>query len=500
MGVEAARARPARRAPAPRPTRCWFATVAPAYLDKTNATAIHAALRLARRRPGLRPRRRRCAPAVGALRAALDGAAAPRSSSPPTSAPGCPAGADEAAGGDARRGAARRRRRRRPVLAELLGGGVGHRGVPRPLAHARRRRARRCGRSASARPRYVPLGEQAWHAALKARRARPPSDVDRVVVTGTARPRGQAPPRPAARRRADAARRRPHRRRVGNTGAAQPGAAARRRARGRRARARSSRSSSLADGADVLLFRTTDALAVVRAGRARSPTQVDGRRAGRLRHVPHLARHAHRRAAPPPRAGPRLGVGRRPHRATGSSASSARRDATPAPCTCRRARVAATAARSTRWSPAPMADVPGTIATFTVDRLAYSPSPPVVFAVVDFDGGGRLPVRAHRRRPRRGRDRRPGRDDVPPALHRRRHPQLLLEGPPRAWRRSADGVARHPRPRRDRRHGLHRRSASTGTRAPTTCSSTPPTRRFAVGRRRPRTTSTPTGSAPRSRA
>ena len=39
-----------------------------------------------------------------------------------------------------------------------------------------------------------------------------------------------------------------------------------------------------------------------------------------------------------------------------------------------------------------MSDATGTIATFTVDRLAYSPSPPVVFAVVDFDGGGRLPV------------------------------------------------------------------------------------------------------------
>ena len=40
----------------------------------------------------------------------------------------------------------------------------------------------------------------------------------------------------------------------------------------------------------------------------------------------------------------------------------------------------------------PMSDVPGTVATFTVDRLAYSPSPPIVFAVVDFDGGGRYPV------------------------------------------------------------------------------------------------------------
>jgi uncharacterized OB-fold protein len=41
---------------------------------------------------------------------------------------------------------------------------------------------------------------------------------------------------------------------------------------------------------------------------------------------------------------------------------------------------------------APMADATGTVVTFTIDRLAYSPSPPVVFAVVDFDGGGRLPM------------------------------------------------------------------------------------------------------------
>jgi hydroxymethylglutaryl-CoA synthase len=40
----------------------------------------------------------------------------------------------------------------------------------------------------------------------------------------------------------------------------------------------------------------------------------------------------------------------------------------------------------------PMADVPATIVTFTIDRLAYSPSPPIVFAVVDFDGGGRFPI------------------------------------------------------------------------------------------------------------
>ena len=36
-----------------------------------------------------------------------------------------------------------------------------------------------------------------------------------------------------------------------------------------------------------------------------------------------------------------------------------------------------------------MADAHGTVATFTVDRLTYSPSPPLVAVVLDFDGGGR---------------------------------------------------------------------------------------------------------------
>ena len=40
----------------------------------------------------------------------------------------------------------------------------------------------------------------------------------------------------------------------------------------------------------------------------------------------------------------------------------------------------------------PAADARGTIVTFTVDKLSYSLSPPIVFAIVDFDGGGRLPI------------------------------------------------------------------------------------------------------------
>ena len=42
--------------------------------------------------------------------------------------------------------------------------------------------------------------------------------------------------------------------------------------------------------------------------------------------------------------------------------------------------------------PVAMADRVGTIVTFTIDRMAYSPSPPTVFAIVDFEGGGRFPV------------------------------------------------------------------------------------------------------------
>lgn len=42
-----------------------------------------------------------------------------------------------------------------------------------------------------------------------------------------------------------------------------------------------------------------------------------------------------------------------------------------------------------QMSSARLADATGAVATYTVDRLAFSPSPPLVNAVVNFDGGGR---------------------------------------------------------------------------------------------------------------
>src|SRR3954454_6703991 len=61
MGVEAARA--ALRPAAVAPQSVWFATAAPASLDKTNATTVHAALRLDRTVPAY--------DAVGSVRSAV---------------------------------------------------------------------------------------------------------------------------------------------------------------------------------------------------------------------------------------------------------------------------------------------------------------------------------------------------------------------------------------------------------------------------------------------
>ena len=303
-----------------------------------------------RRRRAVRPRRRRSARRVGALLLALDGGGRPRWSSPADIRTGLPGSADEAAGGDARRRVRGRRRRRRPGDRRASSASAQrHRGVPRPLAHPGRRAAPRSWEERFGEISYVPLGEQAWNAALEGGRARPPT---RSTASSSPAPHGRAGARgrPASSAACDgsiddlAADRRQHRRR-----AARP--AARRRARAGRARPGASRWSSLADGADVLLFRTTDAIAALPAGapgrRRRSPP------ARRSPYGKFLAwrGHAAGRAAPPARAAAR----RRPPppaaARTGSSASSARRSATPARVHLPPARVSTRRRRtSTTWS------------------------------------------------------------------------------------------------------------------------------------------------------
>jgi uncharacterized OB-fold protein len=53
------------------------------------------------------------------------------------------------------------------------------------------------------------------------------------------------------------------------------------------------------------------------------------------------------------------------------------------------ARVCSSCSAVDHMERAPLSPTQGRVATFTVDRLAYSLSPPVIEVVVDFDGGGR---------------------------------------------------------------------------------------------------------------
>jgi hypothetical protein len=126
----------------------------------------------------------------------------------------------------------------------------------------------------------------------------------------------------------------------------------------------------LADGADVLLFRTTPALGHHRPARALAEQLEAGR------DIPYGRFLAWRGLLPvePPR---------RPEPARVSASAAAR---------SRDWKYGLAEAGAGSDEAASLADATGTVTTYTVDRLAYSPSPPVVFAVVDFDGGRRLPL------------------------------------------------------------------------------------------------------------
>jgi hydroxymethylglutaryl-CoA synthase len=144
---------------------------------------------------------------------------------------------------------------------------------------------------------------------------------------------------------------------------------------------------SAADGCDAVLLRTTDELA-----RRRQPVPLAGQLAGGAR-VPYatylswrglLVREAPRRPEPDRPAAPPSARGEQWKFAfTGSRCAKCGFTHLPPTRVCRRCGAV------DQMAPARLADTPGTIATYTVDRLAFSPSPPLVSAVIDFDGGGR---------------------------------------------------------------------------------------------------------------
>jgi 3-hydroxy-3-methylglutaryl CoA synthase len=372
MGVEAARAA-LRPLGGFTPHTLWFSTVAPAYADKTNATAIHAALQLG---PdvGAFDANGSVRSAMGALHAALSGRGPHLVVSADLRA-GLAGGTDESAFGDGAAAVAVGDEHDGPVLAELAGGGWSTEEFLDRWRTPGESRSRvweeRFGET-----RYVPLGQAAWDDALKTADLSA-DQVDHVAIAG-----------PHARANAALARKLSVGDRVvgdlagsaGNLGSAQPAfllAAALEAADPGQVIAL----VVLADGAHVLLFRTTEALSAWAPARPVADQAAGG---APLSYGTYLRWRGVLPAEPPRRPEPARPSASAAARSgdwkfgfVGSSDDAGEIHLPPQP--------GDTAA-------VPMADATGTIATFTIDRLAYSPSPPVVFAVVDFDGGGRLPV------------------------------------------------------------------------------------------------------------
>ncbi len=366
----------------------WLSTTDPAYVDKTNATIVHAALRLDRSAAALDVNGS-VRSASGALTAALQGAG-PTLVVASDTRTGLPTSADEREGGD---GAAAvlvgDGDDDVPVLAEL----IGHAAVTEEFLDRWRTPGDRRSKQWEERfgeLHYVALADEAWKLAL-ADAGVAPDAVSQVVVAGShasavrqvsgkvgAGTGGVADPLTTS---------------IGNPGAAQP-ALMLAHALEHAVPGQVVALVVLADGAEVSLLRTTDALASWRAARAIDDQIADGRVG--LRYLTFLAWKGMVTLEPP----------RRPEPARASATAAARnadwkfgfvgsRDRATGAVHLPPARVSYRGGAIDDMAPQPMADATGTVVTFTVDRLAYSPSPPIVFAVVDFDaddGGGRLPL------------------------------------------------------------------------------------------------------------
>jgi 3-hydroxy-3-methylglutaryl CoA synthase/uncharacterized OB-fold protein len=381
MAVEAARS--ARRArPDVTPAAVYFATASPAYLDKTNAAAIHAALDLPASAAAF-DMLGSARSGMGALLAGLD-ASRPRLIALADIRTGLPGGGDERDGGD---GAAAflcaPDGESAPVLATPIArASVTAEFLERwrlPGEPASRQWEERFGEHV-----YVPIAAAALTDALK-QAGVTAAAIDHLVVAGT---HGRAVKRAAA-----AAGTRQGSvaddliGAIGNTGTAHAGlllADALDRAQPEQLIAL----LSLADGADAIIWRTTGALASSRAVSSVA-SQVAG--GGRLSYASFLTWRGFLDREPP----------RRPDPARPAAPPSFRREAwkfgfTGSRCQACGARhlppqrVCVKCQAVDRMAPERMADVPATISTYTVDRLAYSLSPPVVAAVIDFEDGGRF--------------------------------------------------------------------------------------------------------------
>ena len=381
MGAEAARAALATAPAGVEPRSLYFATAEPAYLDKTNATAIHAALGL--------PPTVFAVDMVGAVRSGAGALKAAIDAPEPTLAvlsdirTGLPGGGDETAGGDAAV-AFLCGGDDRQVIAEYIGGAS--------MTAEFLERWRVPGEAAShvweerfGEYVYVPLAREALGAGLRDAELKA-EDLDHLIVTGLhARAVRGVIAGSGARKEAivddlSAV--------LGNAGTAQPGlmlADVLDRAKPGQLIA----VLLLADGATLMLLRTTAAIASYRPKQTVQELIKLGKPG--LSYASFLTWRNMLQREPPRRPDPERPAAPPSFRADawkfGFSASRCES------CGTRHLppqRVCVSCQAVDKMALERVADTPGTVATFTIDRLAYSPSPPLVGAVVDFDGGGRI--------------------------------------------------------------------------------------------------------------
>lgn len=386
MAVEAGRAAfagltgPGAERDAPR--QLFFATSVPAYADKTNATAVHAALRL--------PADALAVDMAGAVRSGAGALIAAAQSPVPAMAvlsdirTGLPGSADERDGGDGAAAFVFGGESGMPVLAEIVGqGSATAEFLDRwrtPGAAASRVWEERFGEQV-----YGPLAEAAIADALK-QAGLTPSQVGHLIVAGlharavSRTVRAAGTPAEAAADNLVAS--------IGNAGTAQAGILLTD-VLDRAGPDEIVLLVVLADGATALALRTTEALASHRQPQPVAAQIAAGNStleyATFLTWRGFLDREPPRRPDPEPVAAPP--AQRRADWKFGLVASKCTRCGTrslPPDRVCKQCHAV------DEMTPDPLADVPATVTTYTVDRLAYTPSPPMLMVVIDFDGGGRM--------------------------------------------------------------------------------------------------------------
>ncbi len=381
MGVEAARHVVAQLPTSLTPRRVLFSTASPAYAEKTNAAALHAALGLDEG-VGAYDLGGAVRSGMAALRLAIDGSEPALVVSADVRT-GLPGGSDERDGGD---GAV--------ALAVAPDGPddqarvLGWRSSTLEVLDRWRLPTERVAHVWEERfgeHVLVPAAQAAFAEVCKATDTTPDA-LQHVIVTGTHARASRAVARSLDVRPdalvddlAGA---------IGNTGTAHPGLllahVLERAAPGDRIAL-----VTIADGADAVVFEATDA--VGRVAPLRSLTdQLESSPRG-LAYETFLTWRGMLDREPP----------RRPDPVAPAAPPSFRHDpwkfafvgSECEACGERHlppARVCARCGAIDQMREVRMADVPARIATFTVDRLAFTPSPPLVAAVLDFDGGGRF--------------------------------------------------------------------------------------------------------------